>query len=798
MKRLIVLVVVASFVLAACNTEIKPLADPGLGDLGLTTIVYAADGSILAEWHEEEDRTLVHFEDLPVHLLNAVVAIEDERFWGHPGVDMRAVARAIVADVSAGEIIQGGSTITQQYIKNVVLTPEVTLDRKIEEATLALRLEETLTKEEILEHYVNTVYFGSGYYGVGSAAKGYFGKDIQDVSLAESALLAGLIQSPSATDPRLAPDAALDRRSVVITKMIELGWISSDDGEAADAEDIRLVPKDLPDQSRYPYFVEEVKRQLLNDPAMGLTATDRYNALFRGGLRIYTTLDPTYQDTARAAIEKILPEGGPSAALVAIEPATGYVRAIVGGADFYSEDDPSAQFNLATQGRRQPGSAFKPFVLAAALEQGMTLSTQFAGGSNVTVQTPSGPWYVENYAGSSWPDLTLLEATVFSVNVIYAQLVNTVGPQAVADLAENAGITSQLEPFHSIALGAQEVSVFDMASAYSTFAAGGIHVEPTLVTHIETDDGVNLYQPVPVVTEAMSPDTANQVTAALSEVVRRGTAQRAQIGPPVAGKTGTSQAHRDAWFAGYTPDMAAAVWVGYPEGTISMEPPTTAITVVGGSYPAEIWSLFASQVLSGSGVVGLPSPDALGLQLVTVDTSTGFLAGPFCPREYIQTINVPAGDAPTTICPVHNPSGIVEVGATDVPSVIGLDLAEATSQLNALGFSVTFDWIDGGGLAQGTVFNQNPSPGFPAQLNSDIELTLAGPAFDVALPSVLGFTIDEAHARMDPIGVGIDAIVESEPNPDDAARRPGVIWKQDPAGGGEPGVGVTVWINPTG
>lgn len=227
-----------------------------------------------------------------------------------------------------------------------------------------------------------------------------------------------------------------------------------------------------------------------------------------------------------------------------------------------------------------------------------------------------------------------------------------------------------------------------------------------------------------------------------------------------------------------------------------MEPPTTAITVVGGSYPAEIWSAYSSQVLTGVGVTGLAGPDALGLQRVTIDTSTGFLAGPFCPREFIQTISVPGGEAPTTVCPIHNPEGIVEVGATDVPNVIGMDLGAATSALQSHGFFVTIQWDDGGGLPQGTVFGQSPSPGFPAQLNSVIELTLAGPAFDAALPSVLGFTLEEAHARMDPIGVGIVAIIEAEADPDDAQRRPGVIWKQDPANGGAVEGTITVWINP--
>ncbi|MDH3308632.1 MAG: PBP1A family penicillin-binding protein [Acidimicrobiia bacterium] len=796
MRRLSALVAVASLVLASCNANISPLADPGIGELGLTSLVFAADGTILAEWHAEENRVLVDFDELPVELLNAVVAIEDERFWVHPGVDLRAIARALVTNIDAGGVAQGASTITQQYIKNVVLTPEVTLDRKIEEASLALRLEETLTKEEILERYLNTVYFGDGAYGVGQASTHFFGKVVGDLSLGEAALLAGLIQSPSRTDPYDDPEAALARRRVVLTKMAELGWITEDEALAADQEELVLAPDLPPEQARYPYFTEEVKQRLLDDPALGLTPTDRYNALFKGGLRIYTTLDPDTQEAADAAVAAILPDDGLSAALVAIEPATGYVRAIVGGKDFYDPDSTFGRFNLATQGRRQPGSSFKPFVLAAGMEGGMNLSTTFAGGRSIVVQTPSGPWAVENYAGSAFPSLSLLEATVFSVNVVYAQLVNAVGPQAVVDVATAAGITTDLQPFHSIALGAQEVSVLDMASAYGTFAANGVHIDPIFVTSIETSAGVNLYQPVPIVTEAISRDVAQQVTAALSEVVRRGTGQRAQIGRPVAGKTGTSQAHRDAWFVGYTPELSAAVWVGFAEGQISMEPPTTPITVVGGSYPAEIWAAFASIALTGSGFGALPAPDEQGLVTVDIDTSTGFLAGPFCPRQHVQSLQLPAEVAPTVVCPVHNPDGVVGAGSVDVPDVIGKDLAGATSSLQERGFLVHISWSDGRGLTQGTIFNQSPSAGFPAQIGATVELTVAGPEYGTSVPLVLGFTLNEAQIELELIGVGVDIIVEAEADPADASRRSGLVWKQTPVGG-SPAVGtVTLWVNP--
>ena len=795
-KRWLSLFIALALATAACTTNISPLEDPGLGDLSRTSIVYAADGSELAYWSIDEDRVAITLDEAPDDLINATVAIEDERFFSHPGVDLRALARALVTNVEAGSVEQGGSTITQQYIKNVVLTPEVTVDRKIEEAALALRLEETLTKEEILERYLNTVYLGAGAAGVGSAARTYFNKDVSELTLGESALLAGLIQQPNATNPRNHAEAALERRRVVLAKMTQLGWITQERADAADQEPLVLAEEEAPDVAKYPYFVEEVKQALLDDPALGATATDRYNAMFRGGLRIYTSLDPRVQQAAEAALLAILPEDGPSGAIAVVEPGTGYVLSLVGGRDFYDPDDPVAKFNLATQGRRQPGSSFKPFVLAAGLESGLTLDSVFQGGSSIIVQTNSGPWAVENYAGSNFPDLSLLEATVFSVNVVYAQLVNAVSPEAVVEVAHAAGIQSDLQPFHSIALGAQEVSVLEMASAYGTFAADGVHIDPILITSIETADGINLYQPVPVVTEALDRDVAQQVTAALTEVVRRGTAQRAQIGRPVAGKTGTSQSHRDAGFVGYTPQMAAAVWVGFAEGAIAMEPPTTEVTVVGGSYPAQIWAAFAAEALDGVAFGAMPAPDLDGNVTVEVDTSTGFLAGPFCPRSHIESFTLPAGHTPSVVCPVHNPDGVVDVGSVLVPNVIGENLIEATGQLQASGFSATVEWVDGGDLPQGTIFNQTPSGGFPAQFGAAILLTVAGPKYGVEVPTVVGYQLEQASILLDENGIGVEVIIEAEADADSALRRSGMVWKQDPAGGSPTTDSVTVWANP--
>jgi penicillin-binding protein 1A len=763
---LLALVLVAS----ACSLTIDPLEDPGIGESALTTVVYAADGSVLAHWHAGEDRTLVVYEDIPQDLIDAVVAIEDERYWDHPGVDLRAIIRAAQANGAAGEIVQGGSTITQQYLKNVLLTNAVTYDRKLEEAALAVRLEEGLTKEQILERYLNTIYLGDGAYGVGTAAVHYFGKDVDELTLAESSLLAALIQAPGATNPRTDPDATVVRRKIVLEKMVEQGYITADEATAASLEEIALSPpaRRLA-RARYPYFVEELKQQLLDDPRLGQTPTDRYNALFQGGLRIYTTLEPDIQEAAEQSIRAVLVEDdGPDAALVSIDPRSGYVRAIVGGRDFYDEDDPIAQFNLATQGRRQPGSAFKPFVLAAALESGTDLYDIYDAGRRAEIQTDSRIWTVENYNQSAFPPLTVLEATVYSVNVVYARLMDDVGPFEVRDLAERVGITSRLLPFHSLALGAQEVTPFEMASAFGTFAADGLHVTPTMFTAIETHTGEIVIEQEAEFTQAIDPEVAEGVTTALTEVVKRGTAQRARIGRPIAGKTGTSQEHRDAWFVGYTPELATSVWVGFAQTNEVMEDPTTAITVTGGTWPAEIWALFSLNALA------------------TVPYSQLAVAGE----------DLPPGEVPTVICPIHNPSDIVGIGAGEVPPVIGLELGAAVSALNRAGYEVRLDWEDGGNLEQGTIFGQSPDPGVPAQAGTLVTLTLAGPEPGSEVPGVLGLRRVEAEAEFAVYGIPVQVIEQAESIATDAARRAGRVWKQSPAAGADATDTVTIWINP--
>jgi len=786
----------AALGLAAAACAVEPLADPGIGSGSLTSTIFAADGSVIAEWHAGEDRILVDYTDIPADLINAVIAIEDERFWEHDGVDPRAVARALQRNVAAGDVVEGGSTITQQYLKNVALSSEVSIDRKVEEAILAVRLEEGLSKEEILERYLNTVYLGAGSYGVGTAADRYFGRLPKELTLGESALLAGLIQAPSNTDPRSHPDAALDRRAVVLTKMVELGWTTQAAATEAAAEPVVLVDAAAARQSAFPYFTEEVKRRLLDEPALGGTVEERYEKLFRGGLQIHTTLDPRVQRAADAAVESVVGGEAPSAGLAAVDPRTGHVVAVVGGGDFYSETNPSAQFNLATQGRRQAGSSFKPFTLAAALDSGWTLESVVAGGSAIEIETPSGPWLVENYNGSTFPDLTLTEATVYSVNVVYAQLIDAVGPERVVDTARRLGITSDLEPFHSVTLGAQEVSVLEMASAFGTFATGGTHVEPVFVTSIEDADGSQLLGSVPVVTQALESSVANAVTAALTEVVQRGTAQQARIGRAVAGKTGTSQQHHDAWFVGYTPELSAAVWVGFPDAQVPLEYPATPYTITGGTWPAQIWARFASEALEGVPYGQLSELSGEGTTSVAIDTSTGYLAGPLCPREHVHLIEVPRDLAPSVICPIHNPLGLGAQGIGTVPDVVGLTVSSAVAELSDHGYRTLLEWVPASPLAPGTVFGISPAPGSAAAEGSAVTLSVAGPEPGSAVPGLLGLPLADAIGRLEDAGRVFEVVMEAESIPEDAVRRSGLVWKQDPSGGAISDAVVRIWVNP--
>ena len=603
----------ASGLLAA--GEVAPVSEIDLNPLSQRSVVLAADGSLLAVLHREENRASVPLQQVPRVVVDTVLAVEDQQFYEHGGMNLRATGRALATNVSAGDVLQGGSTITQQLVKNALLTPKQDLQRKLEEAVLAIRLEDQMTKDQILERYLNTVYFGNGAYGVQAAAEMYFGVDADDLGQGEAALLAGLIRNPIGYDPFTNPELARERRDLVVDRLVAEGLA----GEEA-AERIREAP--VPTERRNlellpkpkDYFVEEVTQRLLDDPRLGENPQERYNSLFRGGLTITTTLDPRLQTLAEQAVAEIVPEGEDefTASVVSVEPGTGAVRALVGGRGFETD-----KYNIATQGvGQQPGSSFKPFVLAAAFEEGISPRATIDGRGPCQFDNPGGitdPYEVENFEGSAGGVLDLTSATRSSVNCAYVRLGKIVGLDKVVDTAARLGITTALEQDLSLPLGSREVLPVDLAGAYAAFAADGMHYQPYLVDEVVDQRGEVLLSGATEGVQAISPSTAHQVTGVLEGVVSGGTATRARFADrrPAAGKTGTTSAYSDAWFVGYVPQLATAVWMGSPEGNLEMTN-VGGVRVTGGSYPARIWQAFMGPALEGQEAIDFPAPPGAG------------------------------------------------------------------------------------------------------------------------------------------------------------------------------------------
>ena len=575
---------------------------PDLAPLPARSVVLAADGSTLAVLYDQ-NRALVPLAEVPKVLVDAVIATEDKNFYEHQGLDVRAMGRAAVANAKEGEVAQGGSTITQQLVKNTMLDSDRTVARKLAEVQLALKLEDSLGKDGILERYLNTVYFGQSTYGVRAAAERYFGKPLGQLSLPEAALLAGLIASPESFDPFSDPDAARARRGHVLRRMTAEKAITPAEADAANAAPLPVTPHSI-EPAPLGYFVEEVKRQLLRDERLGRTQQARYDALFRGGLTIRTTLDPVAQRAAEGAVAAQLPASPFSAALVAIDARTGGVRAMVGGPGL-----DQLRFNLATQGGRQAGSTFKVVTLAAALEAGHSPEDLVDGTAPCTLPLPrQEPWTVDNYEEGSGTVATLREATVKSLNCAYARTALAIGPGRIADMAQRLGVGRRMSAVPSITLGTQEVSPLEMATIFATLAADGVRTDPYFVTEVADASGKVLLRADPQPRRVLEPQIARTVTSVLEGVIAGGTGQAAAIGRPAAGKTGTSQEWRDAWFAGYTPALSAAVWMGSPAGQISMIG-VGGRNVTGGSYPARIWSAFMSGALASTPPTAFSPPD---------------------------------------------------------------------------------------------------------------------------------------------------------------------------------------------
>lgn len=594
------------------NLELPP-ADPLLQ----TSFVCAADitevcgpDNAIATFSAEEDRINVPLGELPDVLVQAVLATEDRGFYDHGGIDPVGIVRALYQDVRGSGSRQGGSTITQQYVKNAYLTSERSVVRKLKEAVLSVKLEQELDKDEILERYLNTIYFGRGAYGVGAASRAYFGKDVRDIGLPEASYLAGLIRSPGPADAQDHPDEATRRRATVLAAMREEGVITADDEAVVGALGWQYV---IPRRDRSKlqlrddwqgigaeYFIEAVR----------IDVAERYgeDMLYGGGMRIYTTLDRDMQAAAWSAVTSTLDQpDDPAAALVALD-EYGQVKAMVGGRDITTQHVNLALGKRGGGSGRQAGSSFKPFVLAEAIQQGISLDSKFQAPGRLVLPgaNAGGDWKVSNYGGTEQGVLDLVDATRVSSNTAYAQLMLEVGPEAVVDMARRLGVSADLPAVNSLVLGTGEVSVLDMATGFSTFANRGVHNDPTLVAKIEqVDEGGHvrvLEQHTPSGEQVLTEQEADLVTYCLRQVVEAGTGQAANIGRPVAGKTGTTQDNRDAWFVGYTPKLTAAVWMGYagaPGTEVRFMDDVHGRAVTGGSFPAEIWAKFMREATAG-------------------------------------------------------------------------------------------------------------------------------------------------------------------------------------------------------
>jgi penicillin-binding protein 1A len=607
-----------------------PPERPGPG--ARITRIYAADGTQLAALRAFETFIPVERDDIPAVLEEAVVAIEDRRFWSHRGVDPPAILRAFWTNFNHGRIVEGGSTITQQYVKQAFLDGRPrTLGAKLREAVLAARVERRLPKDEILHRYLSTVYFGSGAYGVGAAAETYFRVPVSELTLSQAALLAGVIRAPTALDPRSNPTGAERRRLTVLDAMREEGMITPEEHDAAAAERVTLVadggegpegpatlvhpPPD--DPLRHPYFVDYVRRYLV--------ARYGEEQVFGGGLRVETSLDPRLQALADEAVAASLAgtEWPLGMALVAVDPGTGLVRALVGGRDFRRSqvnlalgnctgadpDDASLCLDGGGSGR-QPGSAFKPFTLARALEEGIPLTRTYRAPGRFTFPGCRGVGCtVHNAGGGGYGRVTLRTATALSVNTVFAQLIEDVGVRDVAALAHRVGLTMigpdgigpDGEPYGpSLTLGAAEVSPLDMASAYGVFAHGGVRVPPSPVVRVIAADGEVLEDNTGRRgRRVLDAGVAHEVADVLEDVVRYGTGTAAALDGPgrVAGKTGTAEDHSDAWFVGFADSLSVAVWMGFADS----QRPLVGIggygRVYGGTLPAATWAAFMQGAL---------------------------------------------------------------------------------------------------------------------------------------------------------------------------------------------------------
>lgn len=668
--------VVASGVLVGfVYSALKQLDSPAFAELRpsvrLSSKIYDANGNLFAELFAEENRTLVPLKKVPMHVRNAFIAIEDASFYEHHGVNLKAILRALYVNLT-GKGFQGASTITQQLARNAFLTQEVSLKRKVQEAFLAIEIERRYTKDEILEMYLNQIPFGNGAYGIQAAANTYFNKDVSELTLAEGAFLAGIIQAPSAYDPYTKFSAAKQRQLVVLNQMVKYGFIQEEEAKQAAAQPLNIVRKPPQKDRTGAYFYDYVLGYLL----------EKYGAekTYNGGLKVYTTYDPDIQAKVESAVKKVLDkaypirEGQPypEAAVVVLDPHTGYIKAMLGG----RVHNKVLALNRALR-PRQPGSAIKPIlVYAPAIELGYNPG-------NVLDDTPVtfteyNNWSPTNYTRTYMGLVTLREALERSLNVPTAKLLYQIGVKTGVDYAVKMGLSTlvtktkdgKTDYVPSAALGGltEGVTPLDMAVAYAVLANRGIKNDPVAILKVVDADGNVLEEHTPKPKIVLSEQTAWMMTDILKGVLTKpyATGVAANFGRPAAGKTGTTSDYRDAWFCGYTPDLVCVVWMGYDKD-LTMEKDR----VTGGTYPARIWREIMASITQGP-VKDFPQP--AGFVRVKICKKSGKLPGPLCPPEDIVEEVFLKGREPTEQCDAH----VLALVCAENPSELAGPLCPAT------------------------------------------------------------------------------------------------------------------------
>lgn len=545
-----------------------------------TTIIYSSDNKILGRLYEE-NRIYVPLYKISPYLQQAVIVSEDKEFYIHSGVSIRGLIRAIIVDLLHLEKKQGGSTITQQLAELLFLSPERTINKKIKKIYIALKLERYFTKQQILEMYLNLIYWGHGTYGAEAASQYYFGKKSSDLSISEAALLAAIIPAPEVLSPYKNPDKALALRNIVIEKLYKAGYISETDYQKALKAPLGLVKRSSDSQKIAPYFFDFVLKEIINRFGKDM--------VYKGGLKVYTTLDTNLQNIAENALKGIVNQYGKNykvsqGALLAIDPNTGYVKAWVGGIDYEK-----SQFDRVSMAVRQPGSAFKPFVYLTALQKGFK-PWDLIEEKEVTYTFNRKEWKPKNYDGKIHGTVTLQEALENSYNIATILLLEEIGVGDVIKNARRLGIESSLEPSLALALGTSGLTLYELVRAYASFANGGYRISPITILRVEDSNGNIIYNAVPEKIPVIEREVVSTLVGMMKKVITNGTGKRANIGRPAAGKTGTTDDYRDAWFIGFTPDLCTGIWMGNDDYT-----PTNKVP--GGLLPAMTWKEFMQNAL---------------------------------------------------------------------------------------------------------------------------------------------------------------------------------------------------------